>query len=293
MQDEDWKQRIYAEIQKLQEYNKKLIEENHNECMRMVNKIGRDLQNYIKKDADAIEEEASFAVQKYLVGTHMDKMLYIPQSYMDVLRDPHTNEKITDLDGVFLLTSNPAVRKHGISVILRSERGPDFLSPGEKERAMALKEMRQLSTEDKHTIQMVIIETKHEVTDVDIIDKFGQIEKIKEYIRIAKEYKTYKDNESTFPEGYKMPCRKFICNIQQYTIWNYHEDVMLFIGGPRWTKAAYKELERLLQEKPEYRQLVGIVQPNGDRFGIASSTTGFVLKGGRLIPKKTRSIKTT
>lgn len=54
---------------------------------------------FIKKEATAIEKEVSLAVKKHLIDRFKGYILYVPNAFPRLLKDPMDDSWLTDLDG--------------------------------------------------------------------------------------------------------------------------------------------------------------------------------------------------
>ena len=241
------------------------------------------IDGYEKKEADGIEIEATLAVKLYLSTHHMfyGLKLYLPNGFPKKLYDPFNNSILTDLDGVYILTNDPSADDLNDEVIAPA-RQPGILAEGERQRAQMARSLRVATTSansgNTNTIktqppivyQMVIIEAKHYMSAERIDNKITQLQAIEQYIACAVKSKTDPLNFS----------KKFVKNVKAFNFDLYNPVVKLYLASPYWDAFAMKKIRDTLNAKPDMGDRIGIVKPNGSRYGVADVNSLFRMIGG-------------
>lgn len=218
---------------------------------------------FIRNEATAIEKEVSLAVKKHLTSKRFPGYkLYIPNGFPKTLRHPVTDQFLTDLDGVYILTTNPEVaelNEEVLDVALEQNDNP-LLSQGQKDR-------RKLSpSKCRNQSILVIVEAKHNMTKDRVQKKLAQLQAINEFLSMA--------NTTTGATTTK----RYQKNVAMFGFDKFDPNAMLYLGGPLWDRDAMAVIN---SSSGDFKSKIGIVKASGTRYGVADASTAFVVRSGK------------
>ncbi len=116
---------------------------------------------------------------------------------------------------------------------------------------------------------MVIVESKHVITEDKLSQKMKQMVDIKNFIGHAKMLAKDPSNK-TLPYT-----SRFKNMMRMYKFDEFEDQPMLYIGGGLWKEDAKTYLQELLRENPSMQNHIGIIKESGKRFQVADASTAF------------------
>lgn len=223
-------------------------------------------------------------VKQHLVKAFPGHILLTPTNFPRVFNDPRVpGEVITELDGVYILSSDPTTRGDNMELNIKLPVAKELrheLASRAKQLRVLEKGMKQVTiqpnTQPNH---LVIVEAKHHVTRDKIMQKLEQMKQIEEYLKSARNL-----NDTTLLDKFKK-------SVALYGFDKYAPRVRLYIGGVLWDDDAVRYVQELLDT--EIKDYIGVVQPTGSRYGVydvsntfGASQSDVLLLGGKATKKK-------
>jgi len=210
--------------------------------------LDEKLERYIKRDADISEFEITQTLYKYLDKYPQTKI--IPKNFIKIIKNPFTNQVITDLNGVIILTNSQKLinkYKNNYSEL------PNFNYIQEYKKIVKPKQENNLSN------KIFIVEAKRVMTKEKVIKKLKQYEELKNYLTIIKNLK--KDdfqNEKKY--------KRFLRTIELNNLNDFKPDnLYLILGSSLWDR----DIRKVIPNNPKIK----LISLSGNRYEITHNSS--------------------
>lgn len=190
------------------------------------------LQGFQNNESKAIEFELKMVLQKYLKNKYPSLTLKVVE--MKKVKDPYTNQYLTDLDAAFLL-ENINMRQNFTRL---------------KESGISISRRLLTKNETDDTCIFIMAEAKHYIDKAKIIHKLSQFDKICNMFKLANKIANSNDIKA---EAEKLKVHKeFISTVKHNKYLSKINEYYLFFGATYWEKNIMEILKVDINKRSKY-----------------------------------------
>jgi hypothetical protein len=198
--------------------------------MHLVHKQLKDIRGFQEHEAHAIEFEISAVLEKYLRKVY--PLLTVKKFPMNEMRDPYTNQRITDFDAAYLLSPYKRANYDNVKRL--------------KEKGIIYKTRKNQNIENGRYI-FVLAEAKHYIDIDKIKKKLWQFDRICAVFLLANDVVS---DISTLEDTKLHP--NFISTVQSHKFMAHVSEYRLFFGAAYWQKNILLRFQSDVEKRKRY-----------------------------------------